>query len=381
MKLDQFLDDLREKIMTYNNDTKPEKRFNYRNSLESINNIQGSPWKELDSKICSALYEGHYNYLYYPLERDNSSFYQPTVEEIFIDSFEICINLYSEFFYQDKNDLELEIEWLIGIYKMALVTKSRKMLEIEISLEQTIEEYFIKKVSNIQLTDAICYLFLDIIITKLFIGKETRWVYTKLINAVSRLQKLNLPHGFFRTRPESRALSSWVTILNVLKSEIEGEIIIGSKAKVLGKKWEPKSTSFIKNDYISFTNIFCPHPKTKSIEDSLSFVDNYLNLKSKELGEPWIESLLKKQPKKSTIDETIDGYYPTLASFFWSAITSGIITPHTTGTVFKNFLGNTYSNYLSRFDDLNKVVKSKGKNIKENYQLFNDMEIRYKAFK
>ena len=370
MNLDNYLADLANGIENYSKENQMQKGISSLYGKESINKIDEGLWPEYKyyiQQLCSK------DYAFSNKKISSESF---PLEDVLHRSFEICYDLTASLFSQGKEVEGKQIECLVLIYKMALISK--KMVNAEYGFSSYLEKNIMIR-NQTAFIDAICYHFLNLILSLLFKGEDLKWVYSVINTGISRLKIINIDYGYQEKHPIIVARTSWIDLLSVIKSKIEGTLLIESKEKVLKIKWEKYSDSLISIFLKPTPEIFLPHPKTKSIKDTKEFIDDYLSKKATESGNQWIKELLRNQPKNNTSNKTLRGYYPTVASFFKSAIKSRVIEETTTAAEFAKYLSAKYSNNLSLVNDLNDAITKMVTN--EKYRIFDDMSRLFINFK
>ena len=150
MKLDTFLADLVNSIEGYEKETQSSKDINYSLEKESLKNIKEMPWldyKYFIQQLCSKDYA---------FSNKETSLELLPLENVLLESFEICCDLCFSLFYQDKQRDKKQIECLKIIYKMALI--SNKMLKAEYSFSTYLEKNIMIRGQS-EFIDAVCYNF------------------------------------------------------------------------------------------------------------------------------------------------------------------------------------------------------------------------------
>jgi hypothetical protein len=299
------------------------------------------------------------------------------LESVFTDSFEICNDLIFTIFENvDKNIKDKVFDCFEINFKYTYLSYKLTILENEDQI------YFEKNILIFNpdaFIDSICHKYLNKIINLFLLGEQTKVVYNIINKGISSLKRINLNYGYKNSNKYFTVRNTWIELLSIIKNEIDGNLLIGNH-DILERKFQLDSHN--ESSFFSFkrTEIFLPHPVSQSINDTKLFIEYYLKKKSIDLNIPWLTHLLKLKPLDPTRNQTLIGYYPTLASFYYSAINSNIINQSTIPQVFIKYLSIEYSNILSYDDPLQDVYQTNGKKIKDKYKIFEDIGIEFEKY-
>jgi hypothetical protein len=269
-------------------------------------------------------------------------------------------------------------------YKMAIITK--KMIDREPGFDNYLDEK--DQIENISsFTIDFTEKFLELISVKILTQQTNKWIYKHANDIVFQLSKITLRSFEIKEDPAFEIRKVWIEYFQNIKIKIEGDILFETKSKVFKKKWYP--TFIYKNPFsfdISYSSrkdyeMFLPHPKSNSIDDTKKFIKVYLAKKAIESGLSWIKNILKFQPKGNS-DKTVPGYYKYLGAFFYTMKTQGIIKEDIMPNQFEDYLETNYKNKLSRNGDLNEPFfreYNKKQKHEKNFELFLDMGEAFKS--
>lgn len=294
------------------------------------------------------------------------------LEYAFIESFEVSLDLISSLFNINSSKY-FERDFYNAIHLLyQLMNRINKMDSQDAIIYFDIRS----KISDLELfIDEVNFLVLTYLLQTLFAKKKNDWVYSVCTSGIYRMKELNLQPGYkqrLNTTKYLNARKTWISQLSIIKEKIESEVLIENKKTYLAKNWSFQNRTDDNDYYKKQIAIFLPHPKTKSVEDTLSFIQQYLNKKAKDLNKVWIANLLKVANKPDSGLRTQKGYYPTLAALISSCIKNGIIKTPIRPVDIQRYFGEIYSNKLTRMEEINEAVNGDFNNPKYSL-LFNDI--------
>ncbi|MCA6449239.1 MAG: hypothetical protein IM584_04615 [Chitinophagaceae bacterium] len=292
-----------------------------------------------------------------------------SLEHAFIESFEVSLDLISSLF----NGKYFERDFQNAIHLLySFMNRINKM-----DSQDAIIYFDIRpKISDLELfIDEINFLVLKHLLQNLFTKKKNDWVYSVCTSGIYQMKELNLQPGYMQHLNTSKyfnARKTWISQLFIIKEKIESELLIENKKTCLAKNWTFQNRTTDNKYYKKQIAIFLPHPKTNSVDDTLSFIQQYLNKKAKDLNKAWIANLLKTRDKLDSGSRTQKGYYPTLAALISSCIKHGIIKTSIRPVDIQRYFEDEYSNKLTRMEEINAAVNGDFNNPKYSL-LFNDI--------
>lgn len=304
----------------------------------------------------------------YATRNQNKRMY--SLEHAFIESFEAGLDLISSLFNSSKY---FERDFYNAIHLLyQLLNQINKMDSQDAIIYFDIRS----KISDLELfIDEVNFMVLRYLLQNLFAKKKNDWVYSVCTSGIYRMKELNLQPGYMQHLNTSKyfnARKTWISQLSIIKEKIESELLIENKKTYLAKNWSFQNRTDDNEYFKKQIAIFLPHPKTKSVEDTLTFVQQYLNKKAKDLNKTWIANLLKIAHKPESGSRAQKGYYPTLAALISSCIKYGIIKTPIRPIDIQRYFEEKYSNKLTRMEEINEAVNGDFNNPKYSL-LFNDI--------